>query len=161
MLVDAALSARSRPATRRAPMVADAAATTLLRVDDGLTLATHGWPKLLGRPHGSVADPMAGSVRPIDTVLGLPLAPQLDVLVALLEGVGGLLLAAGAATPPVALASAVQMIAICFTPGSTYRWIDRESECAIMLALVAITLVAGGGGVLSLDQVRLTTACPA
>lgn len=41
--------------------------------------ATHGWPKLLGLPHGSMANPMAVSVELIDTVLDLRLAPQLGV----------------------------------------------------------------------------------
>ncbi|TCP34229.1 DoxX family protein [Sphingomonas sp. BK235] len=128
------------------------ASDTLLRVGTGLTLATHGWPKLLGRPHGSMADPMAASVRLIDAVLGLPFAPLLGLLVALLEGVGGVMLALGLATRPLAALVAVQMVAIALALGPTYPWIDRGIEYPIVLGLVAVALAARGGGPLSLDR---------
>ena len=88
-----------------------------LRIGFGLTLMTHGLPKLLGRPHGSMADPMAGSIRLIDSVLGLPFALQIGVGNALLEGVGGPLLALGLGTRPLALAFALQMVGICLVLG--------------------------------------------
>jgi putative oxidoreductase len=124
----------------------------LLRIGYGLTLATHGWPKMLGLPHGSMADPMAGSVRLIDTVLGLPFASQLGVLIALLEGIGGLMLAAGLVTRPLALAFAIQMVFICLAMGPTYPWIDRGIEYPIVLGLVSLMIAARGSGPFAIDR---------
>lgn len=123
-----------------------------LRIGFGLTLMTHGLPKLLGRPHGSMADPLAGSIRLIDTVLGLPFAPQIGLVIALLEGAGGPLLALGLATRPLALAFALQMVGICLVLGPTYPWIDRGIEYPIILGLVALVIALRGGGRFSLDR---------
>ncbi|WP_315761682.1 DoxX family protein [Sphingomonas sp. Y38-1Y] len=124
----------------------------LLRIGYGLTLATHGWPKLLGRPHGSMADPMAGSVRLIDSVLGLPFAPQVGVFIAVLEGVGGLMLAAGLATRPLAITFAIQMVFICLAMGPTYPWIDRGIEYPIILGLVGVAIAMRGSGPAAIDR---------
>ena len=118
----------------------------LLRIGYGATLATHGFPKLLGTSHGSMADPMAGSTRLIETALGLPFAPQIALLIALMEGVGGPLLAAGVATRPLAALFALQMIGICFALGPTYPWIDRGIEYPIVLGLVGMAFAARGSG---------------
>ncbi|MDP5278705.1 DoxX family protein [Sphingomonas sp. DG1-23] len=123
-----------------------------LRLGYGLTLVTHGVPKLFGLPHGSMADPMAGSTRLIDTVLGLPFAPQIAMAIAVLEGVGGAMLAAGLATRMLALAFAVQMVAICLALGPTYPWIDRGIEYPIILGLVGAAVAMRGGGRFSLDR---------
>ena len=64
----------------------------LLRIAFGLSILTHGIPKLLGMPHGSMADPMAGTTNLIGNVLGLPFAPQLAIFVALLETFGAIAL---------------------------------------------------------------------
>lgn len=128
-------------------------ADTLLRVGFGLTLFTHGLPKLLGTAHGSMADPMVGSIRLIELRLGLPFAPQLAVAVALLEAGGGTLITLGLATRPLALAFLLQMVGICFALGPTYPWIDRGIEYPIILGLIAMLFVARGGGALSLDRV--------
>ena len=124
----------------------------MLRIGYGVTLATHGVPKLLGLPHGSMANPMAGSVRLIDTVLGLPFAPQIGVAIALLEGVGGPLLALGVATRAFALAFALQMVGICVALGPTYPWIDRGIEYPILLGLVGLVIAARGGGQLTIGR---------
>lgn len=124
----------------------------LLRIGYGATLATHGFPKLLGTPHGSMADPMAGSTRLIETALGLPFAPQIALLIALLEGVGGPLLAIGVATRPLAILFALQMIGICFALEPTYPWIDRGIEYPIILGLVGLCIAARGSGNLALGS---------
>ncbi|QAY76490.1 DoxX family protein [Sphingosinicella sp. BN140058] len=123
-----------------------------LRIGYGVTLVTHGIPKLLGLPHGSMADPMAGSVRLIDTALGLPFAAQIGAAVAILEGIGGALLAAGLATRPLAFAFALQMVGICVALGPTYPWIDRGIEYPVILGLIGIALATRGGGRFSLDR---------
>src|SRR5687768_3941172 len=44
-------------------------AYALLRIAFGLTIVTHGVPKLTGSAHGSMADPLAGSINLIGNVL--------------------------------------------------------------------------------------------
>ena len=118
----------------------------LLRLGFGLTIATHGVPKLTGSAHGSMANPMAGSANLIENVLGLPFAPQLAVFVALLETVGGLAVAVGFATR-----LAIQMAAICFALAPTYPWIDRGIEYPIILGLIALLISMNGALALSVD----------
>jgi putative oxidoreductase len=124
----------------------------LLRVAFGLTIVTHGLPKLTGSPHGSMPDPMRGSADLIENVLGLPFAPQIAMSVALLEALGGLAVAAGLATRLFAPMLAVQMAAICFALGPTYPWIDRGIEYPIVLGLVALTIAMHGSGAWSVDR---------
>jgi putative oxidoreductase len=123
----------------------------LLRIGFGLTLVTHGVPKLLGRSHGSMADPMAASTNLIANVLQLPGAPLIAWAVALLEGVGGLMLAAGLLSRLVAPLVLVQMLVICYLLGPTYPWIDRGIEYPVVLALLAFYIACRGSGRGSLD----------
>jgi putative oxidoreductase len=125
---------------------------TFLRMAFGLTIVTHGIPKLLGTAHGSMANPMAGSTRMISEVLGLPFAPQLAVFVALLETFGGLAVAGGLATRIFAPMLAIQMAAICFAVGPTYPWIDRGFEYPLILGFVALMISIHGGGKWSVDR---------
>lgn len=127
-------------------------ASALLRAAFGLTIVTHGLPKLLGTAHGSMADPMAGSTALIGGVLGLPFAPQLAMFVALLETFGGLAVAAGFATRLFAPMLAVQMAAICLALGPTYPWIDRGVEYPLILGFLALAIALQGGGRWSVDR---------
>lgn len=136
-----------------APLRAEPWGYVLLRIGYGLTLATHGWPKLLGIPHGTMADPMGGTTRLIDTALGLPFAAEIAFLIGLLEGIGGLLLAAGLLTRPLAVAFALQMVGICLATGPTYPWIDRGIEYPIILGLIGLAISGRGSGRFALDQV--------
>lgn len=128
------------------------AAYALLRLAFGLTIVTHGVPKLLGTSHGSMADPMAGSTNLIGTVLNLPFAPQLALFVALLESFGGLAVAIGLCTRLVAPMLAVQMVFICLALGPTYPWIDRGIEYPLILGFIALLISLHGGGAYSLDR---------
>ena len=123
----------------------------LLRVAFGLMLMTHGVPKILGRSHGSMADPMAGSVHLIGNVLHLPAAPLIGWFIALLEGVGGLMLALGLLTRLVAPLVVVQMLVISWLLAPTFPWIDRGFEYPLMLVFVVLLIAARGGGPVSLD----------
>ncbi|WP_084579349.1 DoxX family protein [Sphingomonas azotifigens] len=127
------------------------ASYVLLRMAFGITIMTHGLPKLTGSPHGSMADPMAGSAHLIENALGLPFAPQLALVVALLESFGGLAIAIGFATRLFAPMLAVQMVAICFALGPTYPWIDRGIEYPILLGVVALLIAMHGAVAWSLD----------
>ncbi|MGJ7541966.1 DoxX family protein [Variovorax sp. LT1R16] len=126
----------------------------LLRIAFGLMLMTHGVPKLLGRSHGTMADPMAGSVNLIANVLHLPAAPLIGGFIALLEGVGGLMLAAGFLTRLVAPMVVVQMLVISYLLAPTFPWIDRGFEYPLMLVFVALFITARGGGRGSVDAWR-------
>lgn len=127
-------------------------AATLLRVAFGLTIVTHGVPKLSGTAHGSMADPMAGSTGLIGTGLGLPFAPELAFFVALLETFGGLAVAIGLATRLFAPMLAVQMAVICLALGPTYPWIDRGIEYSLVLGVIALVISIQGGGRWSADR---------
>jgi len=123
----------------------------LLRSALGAILLTHGLPKLVGGGHGSMADPMAASVRLIETVLGLPFAPQLAFLVMLLETAGALMLLLGIGTRLVAALFSLEMLGICLALGPTWAWIDRGIEYPVLLGMLAIYIVARGAGRYSVD----------
>lgn len=115
----------------------------LLRVAFGLTIATHGVPKL--------TNPLEGSTNMIGNVLNLPFAPQLAMLVALLETFGGLAIAIGLGTRIFAPALAIQMLFICFALWPVYPWIDRGIEYPLMLGFIGLLVSIHGGGAYSTD----------
>jgi len=124
---------------------------TLLRIAFAVVLFTHGLPKALRTSHGSMADPMAGSINLIQNVMGLPFAAQLAFLVVLLETVGALLLAIGLATRLMALLIVLEMLAISYALGPTWPWIDRGIEFPVLMGFLALYIVARGGGAYSVD----------
>lgn len=124
----------------------------LLRLVFGIVMFTHGLPKALGIPHGSMADPMAGSTRLIQDVMGLPFAPQLAFLVMLLETGGALMLALGLWARPVALLIALQMVGICYALGPTWPWIDRGIEFPFLMGFLALYIAVRGSGRFALDR---------
>ena len=126
-------------------------AYTLLRIVFGSVLFTHGLPKLAGTAHGSMADPMAGSTHLIRHVLHLPGAETLAMFVALLEGVGGVLLALGLGTRWLAPMFAVQMLAICIALGPTWPWIDRGIEYPFLMLWLALFMAFRGSGRYAID----------
>jgi putative oxidoreductase len=127
------------------------AAYALLRLAFGLTMVTHGIPKLVGSAHGSMADPLQGSTRLIANVLGLPFAAQLAWCVTLLETFGGIALAIGFAARFVAPMFAIQAAAICIALAPTYPWIDRGIEYPLILGFIALFIAMRGGGRWSVD----------
>jgi len=131
----------------------------VLRAGFGIVMLTHGLPKILGASHGSMADPMAGSINLIRNVMGLPYAPQLAFLVMLLETGGAIMLAAGLATRAVALLMALEMAAISYALGPTWPWIDRGIEYPVLMGILALYVAARGGGAWSLDR-RVMQALP-
>lgn len=131
---------------------AEPAFYALLRLTFGIVLFTHGLPKALGIPHGSMADPMAGSTRLIQDVMGLPFAPQLAFLVMLLETVGALMLALGLWARPVALLIVLQMAGICYALGPTWPWIDRGIEFSFLMGFLALYVAVRGSGRFALER---------
>lgn len=132
--------------------VAAPAAEVLLRVVLGVTMVTHGLPKLLGQGHGSMADPMAGSMNLIGNALGLPGAEFLAGFVTALETFGGAALALGLLTRVVAPMFAVEMAVICLALGPTWPWIDRGIEYPFLLGVLMLRFAFAGGGRVSLDR---------
>lgn len=132
--------------------VAAPAGEVLLRFVLGVTMVTHGLPKLLGQGHGSMADPMAGSMNLIGTVLGLPGADILAGFVTALETFGGAALALGLLTRVVAPMFAVEMAVICLALGPTWPWIDRGIEYPVLLGVLMLRFAFAGGGRFSLDR---------
>jgi putative oxidoreductase len=126
-------------------------AYALLRLAFGLTMVTHGFPKLTGTGHGSMADPLQGSTSLIANVLGLPFASELAWCVTILEAFGGIALALGFATRFVAPMFAIQAAAICIALAPTYPWIDRGIEYPLILGFIALFIAMRGGGCMSID----------
>lgn len=124
----------------------------LLRCVFGVVMLTHGIPKALGTSHGSMANPMAGSIHLIQNVMGLPFAPQLAFLVMLLETIGALMLALGLFTRPVALIIFLQMLGISYALGPTWPWIDRGIEFPVLMGFLALYMAVRGSGRYSVDQ---------
>jgi putative oxidoreductase len=124
----------------------------VLRVVFAIVLFTHGLPKALRTTHGSMADPMAGSINMIQNVMGLPFAPQLAFLVMLLETGGSILLALGLCTRFIAFIVALQMVGISYALGPTWPWIDRGIEFPVLMGFLALYVVARGGGAYALDS---------
>ncbi len=123
-----------------------------LRAMFGIILFTHGLPKALGTSHGSMADPMAGSINLIQNVMGLPFAPQLAFLVMLLETAGAVMLSVGFLTRPIALIIALEMVGISYALGPAWPWIDRGIEFAVLMGFLALYMAVRGGGRFSVDQ---------
>jgi len=127
-------------------------AYALLRAGYGVIMLTHGLPKLLGQSHGSMADPMAASVRLIENALHLPMPQLIGLLIALLEAGGGALLVLGLGTRLVALLMGLQMLTISWLLGPTWPWIDRGIEYPVLMALLSFYIMFRGAGRYSLDH---------
>lgn len=140
------------PALRPLYQRAEPALYALLRMVFGVIMLTHGLPKALGTSHGSMADPMAGSIHLIRNVMGLPFAPQLAFLVMLLETAGAVMLAIGLWTRPLALLIALQMVGISYALGPTWAWIDRGIEFPVLMLFLALYIAVRGGGRFSVDS---------
>ncbi len=147
------LASLARPGAARG----EAMAFALLRATYGAIMVTHGLPKLLGHAHGSMGDPMAASTRLIDEALRLPFPETFALMVALLEGLGGLLLVVGLVTRVVAALMAIQMLAIVYILAPTWAWIDRGIEYPLLMLVLSLYILLRGPGVDSLDG-RLASA---
>ncbi len=130
------------------------AALTLLRVGYALVILTHGMPKLLHLPHGTMGDPFVSTTRLIAATVGPMFATPLAWTVTLLETAGAAMLAAGLLTRLVSLVFAFEMVGISIAMGPAWAWIDRGIEYPVMLGLVAVYLTARGCGPWSVDSWR-------
>ena len=123
-----------------------------LRIGFGLTLFTHGLPKVTGGSHGAVADPFSSVMNLVQNKLHLPFPVFLAYCVTALESVGALSLAAGFLTRIVAPMIAVEMAVICLVHFPVFNWLERGMEYALLMGFVALHISMRGGGTFSIDR---------
>lgn len=140
----------------------------LLRLTAGLTLAAHGYPKLFGgpgkKPHPLVAQAMGtnypaafersgpGFVAGLEK-MGIPY-PELAALASgIAELGGGIALATGILTRPVALAVAFNMgVAVRKAHWKVGFYGQGGYELALLLGSAALSLALTGPGDISIDR---------
>lgn len=124
----------------------------LLRVVLAIVFITHGAQKLFGIWGGFGISGTAGFFES----LGIPFPVVMAVLVGILEFGGGILLALGLLTQPVALLLAIDMLVAT----ATFHWpqgffVTRDAigiEFTMVLMFAALALVFTGPGRLSVDE---------
>ena len=123
-------------------------AEPLVRVTTGLLLVPHGAQKLFGL-FGGYGVEATGQF--FATKLGLP--ASFALLAGLIEFVGGLLLAVGLATRPVAaLVAGMMAVAVVQVHlGAGFFWTAGGFEYPLFWGIVALSFVLRGGGRFSLD----------
>lgn len=124
------------------------AAHPLLRGAAGLLLVPHGAQKLFGW-FGGYGLEATGNF--FSAKLGLP--PELALLAGLIEFIGGILLALGLFTRPVAaLVSGLMAVAVFQVHwGSGFFWTAGGIEYPLLWGLAALSFVFSGGGRYSID----------
>ena len=118
----------------------------LIRFAAGVMLVPHGYAKLF---QGGVANTAKGMAA-----AGLEPATFLAWYIGCLEFFGGILLAIGLFTRPVAALVVGFMAVATFHVhwGNGFFWINKGYEYPLFWALVALAIVIRGGGNLSLDK---------
>ncbi len=121
----------------------------LIRVVAGLNLVPHGAQKLFGAFGGGG---LAGSAQFLESV-GYAPGMVWAVVLGSLEFFGGILLALGLLTRPVAAAVAVFMLmAVLFHLSNGFFWSDGGIEYPLLWGTVALAFAIRGGGRYSLDS---------
>ena len=117
----------------------------LIRMTAGLMLVPHGWGKIFGGGLEGTAGFMAK--------VGLEPAYPLALYIALLELVGGILLALGLFTRLIAalVVGFMTVAAFYIHLGNGFLWINRGFEYPLFWGLVCAAIVIRGGGPMSLD----------
>ncbi|MFD1880885.1 DoxX family protein [Paracoccus pacificus] len=125
----------------------DRLAMTLLRVVTGLLLVPHGAQKLFGL--------FGGGIEGTTTFLansGYPMPQIAAIAIGTLEFFGGLALAAGFLTRPIAIAVVIFMLfAIRFHLPNGFFWIKGGFEVPVLWGTAALVLALRGGGPWSVD----------
>jgi putative oxidoreductase len=114
----------------------------MIRVAAGLMLVPYGWSKLFDPPT------MTNIVELLHRLKLEPAAP-LGWLLGLIELLGGLMLAAGFFTRPVALVIAIEMAVITL---DVFVPTGRGYQLTLLWCIVAVAIVFRGGGRYSADQ---------
>jgi putative oxidoreductase len=120
-----------------------------LRIALGAILIPHGCQKLFGWFGGAGLERFATIFANIGYKPGLFWA----IVVGLTEALGGLLLALGLFTRPVALAILIFMLnAIYVTSAKGFFWTAGGFEYSLLIGFVALYFLVRGGGACSLDR---------
>ncbi len=123
-------------------------ALLMLRVLTGLMLIPHGYGKVSAIISGAGLEGFGNYLETFGLVPGVVWAHAL----AFLEVGGGLMLALGFLTRPVAFAVVIFMIIASFTGNAqTFWWFEGGYEMPIMWGTLALAFVFTGGGKYSLD----------
>jgi len=130
----------------------DPVSYAVLRLGFGIVLLTHGLPKVLGHSHGSMDNPLASSMRLIDSRLHLPAAEMLAYFVTFLESGGALGIALGFMTRIFAAMITFEMIGICFVLAPAWVWLDKGMEYPVLMGLLALHIAFKGAGRYSIDK---------
>lgn len=117
----------------------------LLRFTCGALLVPHGWDKVI---NGTVTGTAGFMAR-----MGFPAPEILAWYIAILELVGGVLLAIGLLTRPIALLVVGFMFVAAFVVHTNaWFWTDRGMEMPLLWLVVAIVIFIKGGGNWSVDK---------
>ena len=120
-------------------------ALLVLRLSLGLIFLFHGWPKLFSNPHHYA-----------EVFAKLGFANGTSFAIGALEVFGGMLLAVGFFTRPLALLLAIEMgVAIWKVHmAKGYLAVD-EYQFPLILGAAALALATTGAGIISLDQILI------
>jgi putative oxidoreductase len=120
-----------------------------LRLATGLLLVPHGAQKLFGMFGGGGIGGTAGFLESV----GYPAPVLMAILVGCVEFLGGLMLAVGLFTRPVAIAVLIFMIfAVQFHLPNGFFWTARGYEYPLFWGVAALYFAIKGGGAMSLDS---------
>jgi putative oxidoreductase len=149
------MSTQTSTPTTKSPVIRTQAATSgqdigllVLRLTVGLLLAAHGSQKLFGWFGGDGLDGTAAFLGKV----GYSPAKAFAVISGLSEFGGGLMFAAGLATPLAAAAVIGTMSNAIAVLGSTGLWSPQGYEYPLVLALVGGAVGFTGSGLLSVDS---------
>jgi putative oxidoreductase len=118
----------------------------IVRVTAGLMLIPHGWPKVFTRGASGVAAMLTG--------YGIPMAQPFAYLIMGLETIGGILIAIGLFTRPVAALLVIEFLVIIFVAHwpKGYAVGAGGIEFPLMWGLIMLAILLRGGGPWSLDR---------
>ena len=118
----------------------------IVRVTAGLMLIPHGWPKVLTRGATGVAAML--------TNYGIPAAEPFAYVIMALETIGGLLIAIGLFTRPVAALLVIEFLVIIFVAHwpKGYAVGGGGIEYPLMWGLILLAIMLRGGGPWSVDR---------
>jgi putative oxidoreductase len=118
----------------------------IVRVTAGLMLVPHGWPKVFTRGASGVAAML--------TNYGIPMAQPFAYLIMSLETIGGILIAIGLFTRPVAALLVIEFLVIIFVAHwpKGYGVGAGGIEFPLMWGLLLLAILLRGGGPWSVDR---------
>jgi putative oxidoreductase len=117
----------------------------IVRVTAGLMLIPHGWPKVMAGPAAVAANTLAKR--------GIEPALPFAYLLMFLETIGGIMIAIGLFTRPIAALLVIQFLVIIKVHAAD-GWSPRAggAEYVVFWALILLAILLRGGGPYSVDR---------